>query len=185
MQEQHHKTAAKTVTLVLGGVRSGKSRLALTLASKFARVAFVATAKVTDDEMRVKIERHRAERPAHWRTIEEPLALDAAIVAGASDADVVVVDCLTIHAAHLMELEESENAAVMGRLIQALRQPPVHVILVSNEVGSGVVPAYPVGRRYRDLLGEMNQAVAAVADNVVLTVAGLPLVLKGQLEAQQ
>lgn len=181
MQEQHHKT----VTLVLGGVRSGKSRLALTMASRFARVAFVATAKVSDDEMRVKIERHRAERPAHWRTIEEPIALDAAIRAGGLDADVVVVDCLTIHAAHLMELEDREHAAAMDRLVQVLKQPPVNVILVSNEVGSGVVPAYPVGRRYRDLLGEMNQAVAAVADNVVLTVAGLPLILKGQLEAQR
>jgi adenosylcobinamide kinase / adenosylcobinamide-phosphate guanylyltransferase len=180
MQEQHHKT----VTLVLGGVRSGKSRLALTLASRFARVAFVATAKVTDEEMRMKIERHRAERPAHWRTIEEPLALDTAILACAQDAEVVVIDCLTIYAAHLMELDESEHAAVVDRLVQVLKRPPVNVILVSNEVGSGVVPAYPVGRRYRDLLGEMNQAVAAVANNVVLTVAGLPLVLKGQLEGE-
>lgn len=179
MQEQHRKT----VTLVLGGVRSGKSRLALTLASRFARVVFIATAKATDDEMERKIERHRAERPAHWRTIEEPLALDAAMRASATDADVAVVDCLTIHAAHLLELGAGAEAAI-ERLVAALRQPLVHVILVSNEVGSGVVPEYPIGRRYRDLLGEMNQAVAAVADNVALMVAGLPLVLKGRLEEQ-
>lgn len=176
----------KTVTLVLGGVRSGKSRFAQALASRAKRVTFIATAQAVDSEMEEKIRRHRAERPGHWRTIEEPLALDRAIATSAVDTDAVLVDCLTIYAAHLMEYLMEAGAAELAieALLQALRHSPVDVVLVSNEVGSGVVPGYESGRRYRDLLGELNQRVASVADNVVLMVAGLPLMLKGKVEFQ-
>jgi adenosylcobinamide kinase / adenosylcobinamide-phosphate guanylyltransferase len=172
----------RDVTLVLGGVRSGKSRYALKLAAHAKRVIFLATAEPREDaEMRRKIEKHRAERPEHWVTIEEPLNLPGAITS-ATDCDLMVVDCLTLYAAKLLEAYEG-NAAAIGHsidgLCSALMSSQLSVVLVSNEVGSGVVPAFELGRQYRDLLGEMNQRVAAIADSVVLMVAGLPLVLKG------
>jgi adenosylcobinamide kinase/adenosylcobinamide-phosphate guanylyltransferase len=180
-----HETRRGSVTLVLGGVRSGKSRYAQHLAEQSRRVMFVATAKISDDEMQRKIERHREERPADWTTVEEPLELARVLTHHQTDCDVMVVDCLTIFAANLLE-EEGENDEAIERRIEALcaalRSVGCSVVLVSNEVGSGVVPPYPLGRRYRDLLGEINQRVARVADDVVLMVAGLPLVLKGHLE---
>jgi adenosylcobinamide kinase/adenosylcobinamide-phosphate guanylyltransferase len=181
MQEMRQSS----VTLVLGGVRSGKSRYAQQLAERESCVIFVATAKASDDEMQRKIERHREERPAEWITVEEPLELVQVLRQRGQSCDVMVVDCLTIFAANLLEAEGDDQDAVDRRveaLCEALRSAACSVVLVSNEVGSGVVPAYPLGRRYRDLLGEINQSVARVADDVVLMVAGLPLALKGHLE---
>jgi adenosylcobinamide kinase / adenosylcobinamide-phosphate guanylyltransferase len=174
-----------SVTLVLGGVRSGKSRYAQQLAERSSRVVFVATAKSSDDEMQRKIERHREERPAGWLTVEEPLELVKMLAQHGQDCEVMVVDCLTIFAANLLEAEGDDRSGIERRveaLCVALQSATCSVVLVSNEVGSGVVPAYPLGRRYRDLLGEINQRVARVADDVVLLVAGLPLALKGHLE---
>jgi adenosylcobinamide kinase/adenosylcobinamide-phosphate guanylyltransferase len=181
MQEMRHSS----ITLVLGGVRSGKSRYAQQLAERESRVVFVATAKASDDEMHRKIERHRRERPAEWITVEEPLELVQVLAQKARDCDVMVVDCLTVFAANLLETEGEDQSAIERRveaLCVALQSASCSVVLVSNEVGSGVVPAYPLGRRYRDLLGEINQSVARIADDVVLMVAGLPLALKGHLE---
>jgi adenosylcobinamide kinase/adenosylcobinamide-phosphate guanylyltransferase len=181
MQEMRHSS----ITLVLGGVRSGKSRYAQQLAERESRVIFVATAKASDDEMHRKIERHRSERPAEWTTVEEPLELVQVLAQRALDCDVMVVDCLTVFAANLLETEGDDQSAIERRveaLCVALQSASCSVVLVSNEVGSGVVPAYPLGRRYRDLLGEINQSVARIADDVVLMVAGLPLALKGHLE---
>lgn len=173
----------RKVTLVLGGVRSGKSRYAQRLAeAATGHVAFVATATAFDDEMRVKIERHRASRPEAWQTVEEPLEL--ASVLAESECELVLIDCLTIYAANLLHATGDDEAAArrrMGELCAAIAQARCDVVLVSNEVGSGVVPAYALGRQFRDALGELNQMVAAVADDVVLLVAGLPLVLKGGL----
>lgn len=172
----------RSVTLVLGGVRSGKSRYAQQLAEQSSRVVFVATAKRSDDEMRAKIDRHRADRPKEWLTVEEPLELAKAVAAHELDCDVIVVDCLTLFAANLLETDGEEVEARVEALCVALQSVPCSVVLVSNEVGSGVVPAYPIGVRYRDLLGEMNQKIARIADDVVLMVAGLPLALKGHVE---
>ncbi len=180
---EEHAVAAKTrsATLVLGGVRSGKSRYAQQLAERASRVTFVATAELRDDdEMRAKIQRHQAERPAHWQTVEEALELARAV--RSADGEIVLIDCLTMFASNLLEhLEAQGIAAQIDALCSAISAAACPVILVSNEVGSGVVPAYALGRRFRDLLGEINQKVAAAADNVVLLVAGLPLVLKGEL----
>lgn len=184
MQESHRNS----VTLVLGGVRSGKSRFALDLASNAQQVTFVATARASDDEMRRKIARHRSERPAHWQTREEPLKIAQAISSGHQSSDLIVIDCLTLFAANLMEAcgeDKSAIRAAMDELRSALCATNCRVVLVSNEVGSGIVPEYASGRQFRDLLGELNQQVAAIADQVVLMVAGLPLAIKGALEGPQ
>ena len=179
------QSQSKSVILVLGGVRSGKSRYAQQLAERADAVTFIATAERRDDaEMHAKIERHRADRPAHWTTVEEPLRLASAIKQAGSMGDVVLVDCLTIFAANLLEAAQSDQGvqqASIEDLCDALHGASGTVLLVSNEVGSGVVPAYASGRRYRDLVGEINQRVATIADTVLLLVAGLPLVLKGVL----
>ncbi len=171
-----------TVTLVLGGVRSGKSHYAQQLGEQASRVVFVATAKTgDDDEMRLKVERHRSSRPSDWQTVEEPLQLAETINRYGPSCDLMLIDCLTFFASNLLDAQEDEQTAIEA-LCTVLKSPPCSIVLVSNEVGSGVVPAYPSGRRFRDLLGEMNQSVARVASNVLLLVAGLPLVLKGQVE---
>jgi adenosylcobinamide kinase/adenosylcobinamide-phosphate guanylyltransferase len=174
------KNQDNAVILVLGGVRSGKSSYAQQLAEKSSRVTFVATAERRDDEeMHRKIERHRADRPAHWTTV------DRVVRSSGDKSDAILIDCLTLFGANLMETYESNEAALeacVEDLCVALKKKSCKVILVSNEVGSGVVPAYALGRRFRDLVGEINQRVAAVADTVVLMVAGLPLPLKGSLE---
>lgn len=177
-----------SVILVLGGVRSGKSRYAQQVAERSGRVTFIATAERRDDEeMRLKIERHRAERPNHWVTVEEPLELAQAINSGTSVSDLILVDCLTLFAANLIEAHSGDETKLQSRiddLCSALRSPSCPVVLVSNEVGSGVVPEYASGRRFRDLVGEINQRVATIADDVLFMVAGLPLALKGSLAAE-
>jgi adenosylcobinamide kinase / adenosylcobinamide-phosphate guanylyltransferase len=179
--------SVRSVTLVLGGVRSGKSRYALQLAAGAERVAFLATAEGREDEeMRRKIARHQAERPEHWITIEESLNLAAAIES-VKGCDLLVVDCLTLFAGKLLEVHGDNSAAIatnIDALCSALISSQISVVLVSNEVGSGVVPAFEMGRRYRDLLGEINQRVAAISNHVVLMIAGLPLALKGSCAAE-
>ena len=178
---------ANSITLILGGARSGKSRLAQKLAASHSSVVFVATARPIDDEMRRKIERHKAERPSEWLTVEEQISLDRTVRDYAPRFRMLVVDCLTLYAANLLSTANSDWEAILPNVnsfCSELRAAKCSIVLVSNEVGSGIVPEYPSGRVFRDLLGAINQQVAAIADNVVLMVAGLPLMLKGELEIQ-
>ena len=165
--------------LILGGARSGKSRFAVESQRAHARVSFLATAEAHDADMAARIARHRAERPAHWRTVEEPYDLVARLRAVAADA--VIVDCLTVWVSNLMLRGDADEWIVkQGEELAALLSLRERdVTLVSNEVGEGVHPPTAEGRRFRDLLGMVNQRVAAAADRVVLMVAGVPLVVKG------
>jgi adenosylcobinamide kinase/adenosylcobinamide-phosphate guanylyltransferase len=181
------------LTLILGGARSGKSRLAQKLAAEAARVSYIATAAAGDDaEMSARIARHRADRPASWLTIEEPLALadavERAVSLANSVADAVLVDCLTVWLGNLFwELrdfgpQEVEDRARVELERIAASSDRCRVILVSNELGSGTVPEPAVTRAFRDVQGLLNQWAAEAAGEVILTVAGLPLYLKSRRE---
>lgn len=163
-----------SLVVLLGGARSGKSRLALRLAGRWdGPVTFVATAEARDGEMSERIARHRAERPASWTTVEEPVALDAALDRAPDDA-CVIVDCLALWVSNLLELgldpEECERAAAVVASSAAARAAPT--IVVGNEIGLGIVPATPLGRDYRDVLGRVNQIWIQAADAAALVVAG-------------
>ena len=176
------------LTFILGGARSGKSALAEQLAARGERVLYVATAEGRDDEMRRRIAAHRAARPGHWDTLEEPLELVAALRPIRDRYDTVLVDCLTLWVSNLLLQRQAAGAAddaIEERILNAARELLQLVassgggwIMVSNEVGLGVVPGWPLGRAYRDLLGRVNQLVAAQAREVYLMVAGLPLQVK-------
>lgn len=169
-----------TSHLILGGARSGKSRFALATMPPRARVAFVATAEARDPDLAARIARHRAERPASWATVEAPIALVDALDGLAGRVDVALVDCLTLWVANRM-LRGDDEAVVLGeidRLAALMARRPFDLTLVSNEVGQGVHPPTAEGLRFQDLLGLVNQRVAAAADRVTLVVAGLPLTLK-------
>jgi adenosylcobinamide kinase/adenosylcobinamide-phosphate guanylyltransferase len=166
---------------VLGGARSGKSRFVVDAHRARSGVAFLATAQAHDGDMAARIARHRAERPAHWTTIEEPYDLVPQLRAAGAHADAVIVDCLTLWVSNLMLRGDADEWIVKQaeELAALLSLREVDVMLVSNEVGEGVHPPTAGGRRFRDLLGLVNQRVAAAADRVVLMVAGLPLTVKG------
>ncbi|WP_439569396.1 bifunctional adenosylcobinamide kinase/adenosylcobinamide-phosphate guanylyltransferase [Sphingopyxis sp.] len=167
-----------TRLFVLGGARSGKSRYAQARAETLAgRHHFVATAEAFDDEMRDRIARHRADRDARWRTVEAPRDLPAALDGLSAPDAVVLVDCLTLWLSNLL-LTDADLQRAEGELCSAINRFAGHVILVSNEVGLGIVPANALARRFGDAAGRLNQAVAAAAAEVVLLTAGLPLTLK-------
>ena len=169
-----------STTLVLGGARSGKSRFALDRHPAGARVTFVATARAGDPDMAERIERHRADRPGHWRTLEAPHDLAPRVRDACTAADAVIVDCLTLWVANLMLRGDADDEILKqaDALVALFPASPAALTLVSNEVGLGVHPATADGRHFRDLLGFVNQRVAAAADRVVLMIAGLPLTVK-------
>ncbi|MFB4392975.1 MULTISPECIES: bifunctional adenosylcobinamide kinase/adenosylcobinamide-phosphate guanylyltransferase [unclassified Pseudomonas] len=167
--------------LILGGARSGKSRLAeqLAVASGLA-VTYIATSEPLDGEMNERVRLHRERRPAAWGLIEEPLALAAVLRAEAAEGRCLLVDCLTLWLTNLLMLDDDRRlAAERDALLDALQGLPGTIILVSNETGLGVVPMGELTRRYVDQAGWLHQAVAERCQRVVLTVAGLPLMLKG------
>lgn len=169
--------AARTV-LVTGGARSGKSLYAegLVNASQRERI-YVATCTPFDDEMRQRIDRHRDQRGEGWRTIEEPRDLAGVIAAESTEGRAILVDCLTLWLSNLI-FAEADPEAETARLAGALRAAPGPVVLVTNEVGSGIVPDNALARRFRDEQGRLNRRIAELADVAVLVAAGLPLVLK-------
>ncbi|MCE2494894.1 MAG: bifunctional adenosylcobinamide kinase/adenosylcobinamide-phosphate guanylyltransferase [Alphaproteobacteria bacterium] len=181
---------APELTLVLGGVRSGKSAFAEGLARQSdGPVLYLATGQVTDDEMAERIRRHREARPGHWGTLEEPLALAEAlrpVIDGPNPPGMVLLDSLDVWVSNLLLQHEGEpfvdveslTLEALGRLLDLCRDSPAGSIMVSSEVGLSLVPPTPLGRHFQDLLGLANQQVAAAATRVYLVVAGQPLAIK-------
>ena len=169
-------------TLVIGGARSGKTRYALEQARApgAARRVMIATAQALDEEMAQRIARHRAERGEAWATVEAPLDL-AGAVRRLEAGEAAVVDCLTLWLTNLLMLDDDTRLAMQrDAFLEVLAELPGHIILVSNETGLGVVPLGELTRRYVDEAGWLHQAVAERAERVVFTVAGLPMLLKGE-----
>ena len=179
--------------LIIGGARSGKSALAQQRARESGlAVVYLATARAEDAEMARRVAHHRAHRPAHWTSVEEPLRLASMARRHASEGSCILVDCLTLWLSNLFfagraaaQAEAGEPidcsllAAETAALLESLPRLPGRLILVSNEVGWGIVPINPVARAFADEQGRLNQKVAAVCDRVTMTAAGLPLELKG------
>ena len=193
-----NQTIPPRLILILGGARSGKSAFAERLATNSGRsVVFIATATAGDEEMRQRIIRHRAARPATWHTIEEPLDLASAVLRASEVADVLLLDCITLwlnnlfaqrggdheseegpyEASRLFDEAAIEETEALLRAAQSL-EPGKALLIVTNEVGLGIVPAYPLGRLYRDTLGIVNQRLARAADRVYLMIAGMGIDLK-------
>jgi adenosylcobinamide kinase/adenosylcobinamide-phosphate guanylyltransferase len=177
------------LTLVLGGARSGKSAFAQRMAAERGAggVVYVATAEAGDEEMVLRIEKHRQTRPPAWRTLEAPQDVANCILAHAAGAPAVLLDCVTMLVSNLLlkaedplaDGVEAEIMAEIEALIGCVPQLVGDLILVSNEVGMALVPPYPLGRAFRDIVGRANQALAREADEVYLLVAGIPMTLKG------
>ncbi len=180
-----HTAERPGVILLLGGARAGKSQFAERLAKQWGNwVLYAATAQAGDAEMAARVERHRARRPAHWCTVEEPLAVADAVAPYLAQADTLLLDCMTLWASNMLIAEnDPERAqerllAEIEKLVASCRRYGVLLLVVSNEVGQGVVPAYPLGRQFRDVLGRANQLLARHADAVLYFIAGLPVELK-------
>lgn len=167
------------ITLIGGGSRSGKSSFGLAYARKHGgRLAFVATAQALDDEMRDRIAKHRADRGADFTTCEEPLMLASLLSSLKGSFDVIVVDCLTLWLSNLLLSGEECLANRFGELVASASQTQSRVVLISNEVGCGIVPENPLARRFRDEAGRLNQVVAGAAAEVYWMVFGIPMKVK-------
>lgn len=174
---------SKQLVLILGGVRSGKSSFAQRLAETTGdKVIFLATAQAGDDEMAERISRHKASRPASWSTIEEPLELNSVLQTESASADVVLIDCLTLWVSNILirdgDSAEKEALKQIDGILNNYQRGNTSYIMVSGEVGMGLVPANPLGRAFRDTLGRLNQELARKADRVYMMVAGISLEIK-------
>jgi adenosylcobinamide kinase/adenosylcobinamide-phosphate guanylyltransferase len=168
------------IILVLGGARSGKSTFAQGLAEKHKKVAFIATAQGRDTEMRRRIKLHKLIRPAGWKTFEEPKQLAPLLLKIGDGFDCLLLDCLTLLVSNLMLAKKTEAVILhlVGELLSTVKKRKYALIVVSNEVGLGLVPSNILGRRFRDIAGRANQIVAAAADEVYFMFSGIPLRVK-------
>lgn len=174
----------KQIIFVTGGCRSGKSRFALEYAdTHFKSKIFLATAPALDDEMKRRIKAHQEARGPEWSTIEEQTDIAKAVATVETDYEVILIDCMTLWLSNLLMAgePESEILARTESFIEVIQKVPQSLIIVSNEVGYGIVPVNDMARQFRDIMGTVNQRLAACADVVIWTVVGLPQVIKGQL----
>jgi adenosylcobinamide kinase/adenosylcobinamide-phosphate guanylyltransferase len=173
----------KEIVFIIGGCRSGKSTYALQTAEKMPaeRKIFIATCVPQDDEMKQRVAKHQTTRSRSWTTVEEPLKLPEAILQNSRRADVILIDCLTLWVSNLLMQngDEKKIADTIPHLIDALEKATCPIVLVSNEVGTGIVPENRLARQFRDITGWVNQAVAKCANKVVWMVAGIPVTVKG------
>jgi len=174
----------KKLIFIIGGTRSGKSRFALDYANRyFSKKLYLATCKVIDEEMAQRVENHKKMRGPEWLTIEEPVNIVERIGQFWEKGEVILIDCLTLWLSNLLMRGESDKNIIdeIGSLIKTIKNNQTSFILVSNEVGMGIVPADPVSRRFRDLQGMANQKFAEASDILIFMVSGIPMVLKGEL----
>ncbi len=178
-----------SIILILGGARSGKSAYAEQLAAELGgrgRILYLATATAEDEEMAARIEAHRQNRPSHWQTLEAPRDVGARLSAVKPNPDVVLLDCMTLLVSNIVMAKEDQTQEAIESAVQAEIEAVLAarskldaaLIIVSNEVGLGLVPPYPLGRLYRDVLGRANRQLASRADKVLFMVAGLPMTVK-------
>ncbi len=169
-----------TITLITGGSRSGKSSHALKLAEAFDKRLYIATAEAFDKEMKERIVNHQKERGEAYTTIEEPLKVSRVIKSEGSKFDIIILDCLTVWLGNLQHYlgNQEEQEAEFLSLRELLENPPCSIILVTNEVGMGIVPENEMSRKFRDAAGLLNQLIAEMADQVVLMVSGIPMIIK-------
>lgn len=169
------------VTFILGGARSGKSQFAIGLAKKTSKcVIFIATATDSDKEMRERIKLHRKNRPSHWKTIEEPKKLSSLVKGIPKKTELIIIDCMTIFISNLLLEGKSDNfiESEISLMLKALKKSRLNSLIVSNEVGMGIVPDNALARRFRDLAGKINQGIAKASNEVYFIVSGLTLKIK-------
>jgi adenosylcobinamide kinase/adenosylcobinamide-phosphate guanylyltransferase len=174
----------KEVILVTGGCRSGKSRFAMDYVNQhYENKVFLATADALDDEMKRRIQRHQEDRGPEWTTVEESITLAEKLASLGRKPQAVLIDCLTLWITNLLMTDKGEEDILAGAdaLVDIIQKVPQSIVMVTNEVGSGIVPENKMARVFRDLVGAVNQNMAACADTVVFTVAGIPQIIKGRL----
>jgi adenosylcobinamide kinase / adenosylcobinamide-phosphate guanylyltransferase len=174
----------KNITLITGGARSGKSDFALRIAKKYTAKAFIATAQPFDDEMKERIKRHKQDRDASFLLVEEPIELPRAILSLPKGIEIAIIDCVTVWVGNCLHWQEMETKDFLNidEFIEALKNASCNLVLVTNEVGMGIVPDNQLSRQYRDFIGMVNRRIAEAAQDVILMVSGIPVVIKGKLQ---
>ncbi|MBM4055345.1 MAG: bifunctional adenosylcobinamide kinase/adenosylcobinamide-phosphate guanylyltransferase [Planctomycetes bacterium] len=170
------------MTLILGGARSGKSSFAENLAKHYKTVVYAATAEINDDEMRERIRIHRERRPSHWKTVESPYDLEKVVIDQNKKTDLILIDCITLYITNLLLRQEKKDALPITdkihKLCHVCEESASDVIMVSNEVGLGIVPDNELARRFRDITGSANQILAQYAQEVYFVISGIAQKIK-------